>query len=133
MRHTDIEEEIVQRGVHQRECEEEPPVSSDVRLERTPTATGYRKNNQTCRSKADARKEHLAASHVCRDAKGIESNLDERECPSPCYSRSQGKHHHPSGSLKYGFSRLFHLSFQIGCKITQKFRETGINPSNPIS
>ena len=91
MRHADIEEEIMERGVHQGEGEEKPPVMSNIRLERATAATGYGQYNQTSRSKADTRKEHLAARHVRRDTKCTEAYLDKRESPSPRYCRCQGK------------------------------------------
>jgi len=108
VRHADVEEEIVQRSVHQRKGKDEPPVLFDVSFERPPAAAGNGQHNQPCRREADAGKEHLAARHVCRDAKGTETYLDERECPSPRYSRRQGKHRHPYWPLEYRSLRWFH-------------------------
>lgn len=113
MRHADVEEEIVERGVHQRKGKEEPPVAGLVRLERPPTATRNGQDYQASRSKTDAGKEHLAARHVRSDAKGSEAHLDKWKCPSPRYCCRQGKYHHPYGSLEYGCSRLVHLTFRL--------------------
>ena len=113
MRHADIEEEIVERGVHQRKHKDETPVYLFTRFKRTPTATGNRQDYQTCRCKADASKEHLAACHICRNAKSTEADLDERECPTPSYCSGQGKDNDPWRSLKYGYPRLFHLKIRI--------------------
>jgi hypothetical protein len=109
VRHTNIEEEIVKRCIHQCKGKNKLPVVALAHLKRTSTATGHRKDYQPCRRKPDASKKHLAARHVCGDAKGYESHFDEWECPTPSYCRCQGKNHHPHGSLEYGYFRLFHL------------------------
>ena len=73
MRHAYIEEEIVERGVHQRKSKDEAPVDPLARLEGASVASGNRQDNQACHGKADAGKKHLAASHVGCDAKGVET------------------------------------------------------------
>ena len=109
MRHTDIEEEIVERRVHQRKGEDETPVDEFARLKRPSIATGNGQDYQASHSKPNARKEHLTASHVGCNSKGAEANLDEWERPSPGYGGCQGKDDYPCRFLEYGYSRLFHL------------------------
>ena len=108
MGHADIEEEIVERGVHQRKGKDESPVARLARSEGTPITACHGEDYQPGRSKADAGKEHLAARHVGGNAKGAKAQFDEREGPSPRYRCRQGKDRHPCGALKYGSPRLFH-------------------------
>ena len=59
MGHTNIEEEIVQGGVHQCKGKNKLPVVALAHLKRTSTATGHRKDYQPCHRKPDASKKHL--------------------------------------------------------------------------
>ena len=95
MRHADIEEEIVERGVHQRKSKDKTPIDPSAGLKRASTATSNREYNQSCYSKANASKEHLAARHVSCDAKATKTNFDERESPTPRDGCRQGKYNDP--------------------------------------
>jgi hypothetical protein len=108
MRHADIEEEIMERGVHQRKGKDETPVGHPTGPERATTATGHGQYNQTGSSKPDARKEHLATRHVGCDSKSAEAYLDERKCPAPCDGSGQGKNDNPGRSSEYRASIWFH-------------------------
>ena len=109
MRHSYVEEEIVERGVHQRKGKDESPVDESLRLKRPPVATRNSQDYQSCHRKADAGEEHLAASHVGRDTKSVKTHFDKWECPAPCYRGCQRKRYYPCGALKYGCPRFFHL------------------------
>lgn len=109
MGHTNIEEEIVQGGVHQCKGKDKPPVAGFARRKWTSAAMCHRQDNQSCCRKTNAGKEHLAACHVCGDAKSVEAYLDKREGPAPSYGCRHGKYHHPCRALEYG--NVFRHSF----------------------
>ena len=100
VRHADVEEEIVQRGVHERKGEDKPPVTLGPYPERVSATTRDSQDNKPRRGKANACIEHLAACHFGRDAKGRESDFDDRKGPSPGYCGSKGKYRYPERALK---------------------------------
>ena len=89
---SDIEERVVQCGVHQGKKQQEQGVANVAprcrRLiaERTSRQQGDNKNEATRKAKTQACKQHLAGSHILRDAKLCKTQFDEWERPSPAES-----------------------------------------------
>ena len=99
---SDIEECVVQRGVHQGKEQQEKGVASPMILKskRTTCQQGDNKDDDTRKAKAKTCEEHLAGCHILRDAKLCKAQFDEWERPSPAESSQECQQRHPCRSLE---------------------------------
>ena len=83
MRETDVETDVMQGGVEEREEEYKPPVCLLAYGKTLPCSVGYCQDDKSRDTEADACKQYLASGEVGRDAELFESQFDEWVGPSP--------------------------------------------------
>ena len=102
VRQTYVEGGIVERGVHQRKDQHEPPVTALPHGKGSPHGLCHGQDYKARHGEAQACKEYLVARHLWRDGKVFEPQLYQRICPSPHHGRRHGKARHPHGALEQG-------------------------------
>lgn len=110
MRESNVEERIVESGVHQRKEQQVAEILVGLKFQVMVGAGfpgegpvgkfGDDEDDDPCQSEAQTGKKHLAARHVLGNAKLNKAKLEEREGKAPDDGREEGKHSHPQRLLE---------------------------------